>query len=77
MGKVGDGDRLPSVRQMALRNSINHKTAFSIYQRLHLEGYITLRLNCVSIPGATSLGFYADRVLRSLRLARKKEMMVE
>ena len=43
MGKVGAGDRLPSVRQMAVRNSINHKTAFSIYQRLHLEGYITLR----------------------------------
>ena len=43
MGKVGAGDRLPSVRQMALRNNINHKTAFSIYQRLHLEGYITLR----------------------------------
>lgn len=43
MGKVGAGDRLPSVRQMALRNHINHKTAFSIYQRLHLEGYITLR----------------------------------
>lgn len=43
MGKVGAGDRLPSVRQMALRNSINHKTAFAIYQRLHLEGYITLR----------------------------------
>lgn len=43
MGKVGAGDRLPSVRQMALRNNINHKTAFSIYQRLQLEGYITLR----------------------------------
>lgn len=43
MGKVGAGDRLPSVRQMALRNNINHKTAFSIYQRLNLEGYITLR----------------------------------
>ena len=43
MGKVSAGDRLPSVRQMALRNNINHKTAFSIYQRLHLEGYITLR----------------------------------
>ncbi|HKR60667.1 MAG TPA: GntR family transcriptional regulator [Pyrinomonadaceae bacterium] len=43
MGKIGAGDRLPSVRQMALRNNINHKTAFSIYQRLNLEGYITLR----------------------------------
>lgn len=43
LGKVGAGDRLPSVRQMALRNNINHKTAFSIYQRLQLEGYITLR----------------------------------
>jgi DNA-binding transcriptional regulator YhcF (GntR family) len=43
MGKIGAGDRLPSVRQMAIRNNINHKTAFSIYQRLNLEGYITLR----------------------------------
>lgn len=43
MGKVCAGDRLPSVRQIAQRNNINHKTAFSIYQRLHAEGYITLR----------------------------------
>lgn len=43
MGKLSAGDRLPSVRQMALRNNINHKTAFSIYQRLQLEGYIALR----------------------------------
>ena len=43
MGKVCAGDRLPSVRQIAQRNNINHKTAFSIYQRLNAEGYITLR----------------------------------
>jgi GntR family transcriptional regulator len=43
MGKVGAGDRLPSVRQIASRNSINLKTAFAIYQRLQEEGYITLR----------------------------------
>jgi hypothetical protein len=30
MGKVSAGDRLPSVRQMAVRNNINHKNAFSI-----------------------------------------------
>jgi DNA-binding transcriptional regulator YhcF (GntR family) len=43
MGKLGAGDRLPSVRQIAQRNSINLKTAFAIYQRLQAEGYITLR----------------------------------
>lgn len=43
MGKVQAGDRLPSVRQVASRNSINLKTAFAIYQRLQAEGYITLR----------------------------------
>ena len=43
MGKLRSGDRLPSVRQMSLRNSINIKTAFAIYQRLQSEGYIELR----------------------------------
>ena len=43
MGKMGAGDRLPSIRQVAQRNHINLKTVFSIYQRLSAEGYITLR----------------------------------
>lgn len=43
MGKVRPGDRLPSVRQVARRNSINLKTAFAIYKRLQDEGYVTLR----------------------------------
>jgi DNA-binding transcriptional regulator YhcF (GntR family) len=43
-GRLGAGDRLPSVRQVALRNRINLKTAHSIYQRLGAEGYITLRV---------------------------------
>src|SRR3979411_747407 len=42
-GKINAGDRLPSVRQVALRNRVNIKTVFAIYQRLHAEGYITLR----------------------------------
>ena len=42
-GRLGAGDRLPSVRQVAQRNQINLKTAFSIYQRLSAEGYVTLR----------------------------------
>jgi GntR family transcriptional regulator len=42
-GKLRAGDRLPSVRQLAQRNKINLKTAFSIYQRLKEEGYIELR----------------------------------
>jgi len=42
-GKLRPGDRLPSVRQMAIRNRINNKTAFSIYQRLKEEGYVELR----------------------------------
>lgn len=42
-GKLRPGDRLPSVRQVAHRNTINLKTAFSIYQRLRDEGYVALR----------------------------------
>ncbi len=43
LGRLRSGDRLPSVRQVALRNSVNLKTAFSIYQRLKEEGYIEIR----------------------------------
>jgi GntR family transcriptional regulator len=43
MGRLRSGDRLPSVRQMAQRNTINSKTAFAIYQRLKEEGYIEIR----------------------------------
>ena len=43
MGRLGAGDRLPSIRQVAQRNNVNLKTVFSIYQRLRAEGYITLR----------------------------------
>lgn len=43
-GRLGAGDRLPSVRQVAQRNQINLKTAYSIYQRLCSEGYVTLRV---------------------------------
>lgn len=43
MGRLRSGDRLPSVRQVALRNHLNIKTAFSIYQRLKGEGYLEIR----------------------------------
>lgn len=43
VGSLRAGDRLPSVRQVALHNGINLKTAFSIYQRLHEEGFVNLR----------------------------------
>jgi len=43
VGTLRSGDRLPSVRQVSQRNSINTKTAFSIYQRLRDEGYIEIR----------------------------------
>ncbi|MBI3653338.1 MAG: GntR family transcriptional regulator [Acidobacteria bacterium] len=43
MGRLRSGDRLPSVRQMALRNNLNSKTAFAIYQKLKDEGYIEIR----------------------------------
>ncbi|HXG93633.1 MAG TPA: GntR family transcriptional regulator [Blastocatellia bacterium] len=42
-GKLRPGDKLPSVRQVAQRNSINLKTAFAIYRRLKDEGYIDMR----------------------------------
>src|ERR1051325_3850963 len=43
LGRLRSGDRLPSVRQVALRNNLNSKTAFAIYQRLKDEGYIEIR----------------------------------
>ncbi|MGH9871564.1 MAG: GntR family transcriptional regulator [Pyrinomonadaceae bacterium] len=43
LGKVRVGDRLPSVRQIALSNKINAKTASLIYQHLCEEGYVNLR----------------------------------
>jgi DNA-binding transcriptional regulator YhcF (GntR family) len=43
LGRLRSGDRLPSVRQMAMRNNVNSKTAFAIYQRLKEEGYIEIR----------------------------------
>jgi DNA-binding transcriptional regulator YhcF (GntR family) len=43
LGRLRSGDRLPSVRQMALRNNLNSKTAFAIYQKLKEEGYIEIR----------------------------------
>ena len=43
LGTLRAGDRLPSVRQISQRSSINLKTAFAIYQRLKEEGYIELR----------------------------------
>ena len=42
-GKLRPGDRLPSVRQVAHRNTINLKTAYSIYLRLRDEGYVALK----------------------------------
>src|SRR3954462_15804220 len=53
MGRVGAGDRLPSVRQTASRNRVNSKTVFAIYQRLNAEGYVSLR------PGS---GAYISRI---------------
>jgi DNA-binding transcriptional regulator YhcF (GntR family) len=43
LGRLRSGDRLPSVRQVALRNNLNSKTAFAIYQKLKEEGYIEIR----------------------------------
>ena len=43
LGRLRSGDRLPSVRQVALRNNLNSKTAFAIYHRLKDEGYIEIR----------------------------------
>ncbi|HMD00147.1 MAG TPA: GntR family transcriptional regulator, partial [Ferruginibacter sp.] len=43
LGRLRSGDRLPSIRQTALRNNVNSKTAFAIYQRLKEEGYIEIR----------------------------------
>lgn len=70
-GRLGAGDRLPSVRQVAQRNQINLKTAFAIYQRLGAEGYLTLRVGSgayVSDIEQTDLeADYCHSVLRMVR----------
>ncbi len=70
-GRLGAGDRLPSVRQVAQRNRINLKTAFSIYQRLGAEGYVTLRVGSgayvADIAQSDLEEAYCQSVLRMVR----------
>lgn len=70
-GKLAAGDRLPSVRQLALRNGINIKTALGIYQRLRDEGYLELRMGSgayvSAIEGADLEQAYWASMLRLIK----------
>jgi DNA-binding transcriptional regulator YhcF (GntR family) len=70
-GKLGAGDRLPSVRQLALRNGINVKTALAIYQRLRDESYLELRTGSgayvAAIEGADLAQAYWLSMLRLIK----------
>jgi DNA-binding transcriptional regulator YhcF (GntR family) len=82
-GKLGAGDRLPSVRQLALRNGINIKTALTIYQRLRDEGYVELKTGSgayvSAIEGADLEQAYWVSVLRLIKsnLSEAARLQVE
>ncbi len=71
VGKLKAGDRLPSVRQLAKHNSVNHKTAFAIYQRLSADGYIELRTGSGAFVSKVEQGdldqIYCLSILRLIR----------
>lgn len=60
------GDRLPSVRETAVRLRVNPLTVVKAYQHLQQEGLLETR------PGA---GVYARRAPRSARSAARQEIL--
>ena len=64
-GAIADGERLPSVRQLASQLAINPNTIQRAYNELEAEGY------AVSVPGK---GSFAVRGARSALDARRREL---
>ena len=56
-GAIADGERLPSVRQLASQLAINPNTIQRAYNELEAEGY------AVSIPGKGNFAVCGDRQL--------------
>ena len=64
-GAIADGERLPSVRQLASQLAINPNTIQRAYNELEAEGY------AASVPGK---GSFAVRGARSALDARRREL---
>ena len=64
-GAIADGDKLPSVRQLASRLAINPNTIQRAYNELEAEGY------AASVPGK---GSFAVRSERGQDDARRREL---
>ena len=64
-GVLGEGERLPSVRELAVKLTINPNTIQRAYRELETEGYI------VSIPGKGSFVASGGMALQ----ARKAELV--
>ncbi len=66
-GAVADGERLPSVRQMASKLAINPNTIQRAYNELEAEGWIA------SVPGKGSFAVHGGRAEND---ARRNELSV-
>lgn len=66
-GVIADGEKLPSVRQLASQLAINPNTIQRAYNELEAEGY------AASVPGK---GSFALRGERSAEDARRRELSV-
>ncbi len=64
-GAIADGERLPSVRQLASQLAINPNTIQRAYNELEAEGY------AASVPGK---GSFAVRGERTVDDARRREL---
>lgn len=65
-GAIADGEKLPSVRQLASQLAINPNTIQRAYNELEAEGY------AASVPGK---GSFAVRTVRSESDGRRQELI--
>lgn len=42
-GKLKEGDRLPSMRQLSIELKVNHNTVNKVYQDLQKDGFVSFR----------------------------------
>jgi GntR family transcriptional regulator len=69
-GTLASGDRLPTVRQLAVDLSINPNTVIRAYREMEIEGVHQILTELLA--RASGYGFTVDEVLEGLR-QRKEE----
>ena len=71
-GQLKPGDRLPTVREMATKHSLNHNTVAKAYQELERNQVIELIQGRGTFVSEQSVAPDADRRKRELREVMKK-----